>query len=309
MTAIDTKIAQAVAGVAAIALAYTCYHARWLPQQYMPAERDVVAGDRLIAHLAALDGDVWMPSHPWYLVLAGKQPHVHRMGIKDVTVRQTRVVNGLDEALAKHRFSAIVMDDRDLFIELPLIGATYRPALKIPGDERPHVFTGAQVVPDTIWIPRMPATPPQGAKTIFDFEGATWANWTRSGPAWGDGPVVEDLPGQALVLGATGQRFATSMHGGDVTTGRMTSPTFPIDGARITLALGGGTDATKLRVELWVDGAIVRTASVPAPGGDTLRTVTWNVAELDGKQATLVLVDDAPNGHLDIDDVWMWATP
>jgi len=110
------------------------------------------------------------------------------------------------------------------------------------------------------------------------------------------------------VIGATGQRFATSMHGGDSSTGRVTSPSFPLDGVKLSLRLGGGTDATKLRVELWVDGAIVHSSGVPSLGGDVLRDVTWDISAHTGKFGTLVLVDDAtaPDGHLTLDDVWIW---
>jgi len=300
----------AVPALAAIALGVTLIHARWRPAKYMPTTADVAAGDRLIERLRALDGEVWMPSHPWYLVLAGKQPHVHRMGIKDVITRQKRtpgqIVTGLDEALRTHRFGALVLDDRDLFVELPL-KQYYRAALRIPADERPHLYTGAIITPDTIWIPAIAPTPPAGAKVVFDFEGPTWAGWQRSGPAWGDGPVAESRPGQDLVLGATGQRFATSTQGGDAGIGRVTSPPFALDGARLTMSLGGGTDATKLRVELWVDKMIVRTASVPSLGGDVLHEVSMDVVPWQGQQATLVLVDDSPTGHLDVDDVWLRA--
>jgi hypothetical protein len=101
----------------------------------------------------SIEGQVWIPSHPWYAVLAGKAPHVHRMGIKDVTTRQTRRIDGLDEALRSHAFAAIVLDDRDLQHELPLLTQTYRRAVTLPPDERPRVFTGANVVPDSIWLP------------------------------------------------------------------------------------------------------------------------------------------------------------
>ena len=302
-------VGHATAAVAGLALALTCIHARWKPQAFMPTTADVAAGDKLIARIRALDGEVWMPSHPWYLVLAGKQPHVHRMGVKDVTWRQPRspgqIVAGLDDALRTHRFSALVLDDRDINLDLP-IAQSYRAALKLPADERPHVYTGAKIVPDTIWVPAIPAKPPAGAKAVFDFEQAVWAGWQRSGPAWGDGPVAESRPGQDLVLGASGQRFATSMHGGDVAIGRVTSPPFVLDGARMTIKLGGGTDATKLRVELWVDGQIARTASVPSLGGDQLHDVSIDLGDLRGKHATLVFVDDSPTGHLDVDDVWLW---
>ncbi len=299
-------IAEVVPLVAALALAVTCLHARWSPSDFMPTERDVAAGDKLIARLRTLDGDVWVPSHPWYAELAGKTAHVHRMGIKDVTWRQTRVVEGLDDALRAHAFGAIVMDGVDLFSELPALPRTYHAAFRLPGDERPRVFTGAHVVPDSIWLPRVSPAPQPGAKALFDFEQVTWSGWTRSGPAWGDGPAAEAQPGQDMVAGSTGLRFATSMHGGDTATGHVTSPPFAITGPRITMALGGATDASKLRVEMWVDGKLVRTASVPEPGGEALKVVTWNVAELAGAQATLVLVDDSMSGHLDVDDVWIW---
>jgi hypothetical protein len=304
------ELVATLAGLAAaIPLAVTCWTSRWEPRRFMPTPSDVAAGDRLIARIRAIDGDVWMPSHPWYLELAGKTPHVHRMGVKDVTTRQTRVVEGLDEALQRHAFAAIILDDRDLQLELPQLRRSYRPAFKLPADERPRVYTGAPVTPDSIWVPSIPSAPPPTARVVFDFETPAWDGWARSGIAWGNGPVSEPQPGQDLVLGASGVRFATSMITGDAAIGRITSPMFVIEGVKLTLHLGGGTDKTKLRAELWVDDVIARTASVPEPGGDTLRTVSIDVTELRGKQAKLVLVDDSPTGHLDVDDVWMWQSP
>lgn len=153
----DVRLVHGVAMSAAIALAYPCVATRWDPSQWVPASADAEAGDRLIQRLARLEGDIWMPSHPWYAVLAGKSPHVHRMGIKDVTTRQTRTVGGLQEALASHRFSAIVMDERDLFLELPQLSATYELAQRLPETERPYLYSGARIRPQTIWLPRTSA--------------------------------------------------------------------------------------------------------------------------------------------------------
>jgi hypothetical protein len=314
-----SELALPAAGVAALALAATLVRWTWEPARFVPTDADRAAGDRLIARIHALQGDVWMPSHPWYLVLAGKTPHAHRMGIKDVTARKPRPVLGLDDAIAKKRFAALVLDDRDLHSEyqaelVPLSAAihrSYRHAFVLPDNERPRVYTGAPVVPTSIWLPIAPPVVAPGSHVVFDFEHATWDGWQRSGPAWGDGPVVETPAGSDPVIGATGARFASSMHGGDVATGRITSPTFLIDGARITMRVGGGTDNTKLRVELWVDGVIARTTSVPEPGGDTMNVVSWDVAELHGKRGTLVFVDDGkkPGAHLEVDDVVMWDKP
>ena len=189
----------------------------------------------------SIEGDIWMPSHPWYLMLAGKKPHVHRMGVKDVTARQSRTVLGLDEAVRGHAFAALVFDDRDLFLELPILHSAYRPALKIPANERPRLFTGAKIVPDAIWIPAVKAAPPAGATTLHDFEQVTWDGWRKTGSAWGNGPVQTSLPGQSIVLGASGQRFATSMQDGDASTGRITTPAFALEAVKLTMRLGGGT--------------------------------------------------------------------
>lgn len=330
--------------LAAGVLAVMCVLARWEPRRFMPTTEDVAAGARLVERIRQTPGEVWMPSHPWYLHLAGKTPRVHRMGIRDVTWRQTRVVEGLEPALRRHAFTAVFLDERDVHSgDVPALARHYRLVFKLPRpgrcpppcedrdgatcapcappacaprpcNERPRLYSGARIQPDSIWMPALPATPPAGARAVFDFENPTWDGWTTSGSAWGKGPVTAPVAGQDLVLGATGLRFATSMHDGDRATGRLTTPEFQIDGARLTMRLGGGTD-DKLRVELWAKdpeldphGATrpVATASALLPGGDALREVTLDVSRLRGERARLVLVDDSESGHLVIDDVWLW---
>ena len=299
-------VATLAAVAAAVPLSITLYTARWNPRPWVPNAVDVAAGDKLIERLRQIDGDVWMPAHPWYLHLAGKAPRVHRMGVKDVSVRQPRPVAGMAEALQARSFAAIVIDKNldtgQELTDFPSIEGLYRADTKLPPDEKPRVFSGAKVVPFRIWVPAITQLPP-GAREIFDFEAAAWGAWEKSGAAWGDGPVTEPLSGQGSVANARGQRFATSMHGGDASTGRVTSPAFAVDAPHLVLHLGGGTDATKLRAELWVEGAIAITASVPPPGGDTLREIALDVGAWQGKQATLVLVDDSPTGHLDVDEI------
>jgi hypothetical protein len=150
--------ASAAALLVAVPLAAACALARWSPQRFIPSSQDRAAAARLIERLRHLDGEVWMPSHPWYLVLAGKRPFVHRMGIKDVTTRQSRVVERLDDELRHRRFAALVLDQRDVHLELPLVTQCYRLARQLPADERPKLYSGARVEPDSIWVP-IPATP------------------------------------------------------------------------------------------------------------------------------------------------------
>jgi hypothetical protein len=304
----------------ALPLAITCITAAWSPSKFTPTAADVEAGDKLIEHIRKLDGEVWMPSHPWYLHLADKTPRVHRMGIKDVTWRQSRIVEGLDQSLSRHAFAALVLDSRDIqtYNEVPILAGNYRPALTLPADERPHVYSGAGAAysygglstPDSIWLPSLPKAPPAGAHVVFDFESPMWDAWKSTGAAWGKGPETSSVPGQDLVVGATGQRFATSMHGGDEAIGRLISPAFVIDGVRLTIRLAGEADAKKMRVELYVDDspAPVATQSARPPGSDTLEQVSIDVEPWRGKTGKLVFVDDSQRGHLDVDDVWLWQT-
>lgn len=116
----------------ALALGAALWQARWQPQRFVPTQADAAAGERLLERVRALPGEVWMPSHPYYLVLAGKRPWVHRMGIKDVTWRQSRQVLGLTEAL------------------------------ELPANELPRVRSGARVAPESVWLP-IPDGDPSGS--------------------------------------------------------------------------------------------------------------------------------------------------
>ena len=125
------------------------------------------------------------------------------------------------------------------------------------------------------------------------------------GNAFGPRTASEPQPGQPLVLGTSGRRYANSAFDGDASIGRATSPPFELTG-KLALKIGGTSDPSKLRVELWSDQKLV--ATVAPRGGDTLRTLTLDPGDalIAAKaQATLVLVDDSTTGHLVVDDVWI----
>jgi hypothetical protein len=311
-------------GVVALAacapLSWSLYQDRWQTERFVPSAADRAAGDALIARIEAINGDVWVPFHPWYSVLAGKPAFAHKMGLKDVTWRSSRIVDDLVPALTSHRFAAVVFDNRSVAAELPLLRTTYRPEEHFAKTLRPRVLTGASVVPDSLWLPsvRLPdgRIAPRtsilaGVRVLFDFETAGWQGWERSGPAWGNGPTTLLMASQEVIYGFGGEGFATSYGSGDAAVGRVTSPLFTIDGDRITMRLAGGTDDHVLRVELVVDGITARTAWAPEPASEEFHTVTMDVARWRGKQGKLVLVDEATGswGHLSVDDVLIWPTP
>lgn len=297
---------------AAIALAIaggiTLLRASWDPAKFIPRDSDRAAGAALVQRIAAMPGDVWVPSHPWYAHLAGKRMFVHRMGINDMTAQKPRPVAGLDAAMHDHRFTAVVLDQSDLD-PLPAFMQPYRTDVALPRSEKPRLYTGAKrAVPEAVWVPAVKEQPPFGVRVLFDFESGRYDGWTTQGNAWGNGPASGAVTGQAVVGGYGGRFFATSMRGGDKATGTLISDPFVIDGNRITLRIGGGV-GDDLRIELRVDGVMVRRAVAAQPVGERLTEVSWDVSELHDRTAQIAAVDNnATNSwaHLNFDEIWLW---
>jgi hypothetical protein len=150
---------------------------------FVPQRKDREAGQRLLAELRAIDGEIFFPSHPWYPRLAGKQAtFAHRIGVKDVTYQlpctgstslrvgnvqlrtpcgrkgpvlppEARVIAGLAEAGRTQRFAAVVLDDGEQIGEYPGLAGAYRDAQRLPGDHKPRVFSGKPTTPGQILRP------------------------------------------------------------------------------------------------------------------------------------------------------------
>ena len=159
------RVPVGVALAAALAAQLATQH--WSPKKLIPTAADRQAGDRLVERLRVIDGEVLMPYHPWYAVLAGKQPFVHRMGILDVTYAsppsankrslpaQARHVKGLGEAISARRFAAIVLDkDAAQTFELPGLGEAYQLGARLSPGESPRSFSGAPTAPRVLLVPR-----------------------------------------------------------------------------------------------------------------------------------------------------------
>ena len=103
--------------------------------------------------------------------------------------------------------------------------------------------------------------------------------------------------------GFQGQGLVNTFLGGDGPQGRLTSPLFTINRRFICFLIGGGNDAKTTCINLLVDGQIVRTATGRA--AEQLAWHNWNVAELEGKEARIEIVDHAsgPWGHVNVDQI------
>jgi hypothetical protein len=168
-------------------------------RSFVPTPGDRAAGDALIAQLAAVEGPVFFPSHPWYPRLAGKPTtFVHRIGVKDVTYElpcknqnrsvvlgrgaeaimlvypcvraapplraQARRVAGLDTAMAESIFGAIVLDHGESPADYPGMIGHYHQAGTVPG---PRVFTGKPTTPGVLFVPVAPPSAPSLAPTTL----------------------------------------------------------------------------------------------------------------------------------------------
>jgi sucrose-6-phosphate hydrolase SacC (GH32 family) len=147
-----------------------------------------------------------------------------------------------------------------------------------------------------------------GDLLIADFEGDDWGAWKVTGEAFGPGPAHGTLPNQMPVDGFLGKGLVNSYHGGDGSTGTLTSPEFKIKRKFISFLIGGGKDPEKTCMNLLIDGKAVRNATGPndKPGGsETLAPEFWDVSEFAGKTAIIQIVDNATGGwgHINVDQI------
>ncbi len=149
---------------------------------------------------------------------------------------------------------------------------------------------------------------------IANFEEDRYGNWTTSGEAFGSGPARGTLAHQWPVSGFEGRGLVNSFHGGDRSTGKLTSAEFVIERKAITFLIGGGGWEGKTCMNLLVEGKVVRTAAGPNVrdgGTEALERADWIVADLVGKKARLEIVDEATGGwgHINIDQIVLTDHP
>jgi len=152
------------------------------------------------------------------------------------------------------------------------------------------------------------AAEPRPDLVVADFEGDTYGDWKTTGTAFGPGPARGTLPNQMPVTGFLGRGLANSYHGGDDSTGTLTSPPFTVERPYLNFLVGGGKYPGETCVNLLLDGQVVRTATGPndRPGGsEQLDWRSWDVKELAGKKVVIEIVDRRKGGwgHVCVDHI------
>lgn len=149
----------------------------------------------------------------------------------------------------------------------------------------------------------------QGRPSVLlaDFENTDYMGWKASGQAFGNRPTLysefDKASGSEALQNTSGAACACSAAGGPGAKGVLQSPGFRIDRDTLRFKTAWGKDEKKLRVELVVDGKVVRTAT--GPGGPYFVTVQWDVREFAGKMAQIVVTDESEKGYILVDQVEM----
>jgi hypothetical protein len=130
-------------------------------------------------------------------------------------------------------------------------------------------------------------------------------------PTYGDNPTARNRgqasghQGEYWIGGFENRPSPAALAGaiqGDEPQGVLTSAPFVISKPVISYLIGGGCDLQREYVELQV----LNRSGLKATGScsETMQRVRWNVADLQGKEARVLIVDRASEGwgHINVDD-------
>ncbi|MCA9624014.1 MAG: hypothetical protein KC731_33555 [Myxococcales bacterium] len=296
-------VATVFAGLAAFQLALLRYE----PGRFVPSRTHWTSVAELDQIVSELDGGVLSPAHS-FLPIANGHPNtqIHEQAYIDI---MGAAAPGIDVIRCFGQLDArwLVFDSATQAHMQALIRLGYHPSRPLPPMASTPV--GMYTRPVTIWE-RNEGAPifakRDNRRLLFDFEQGGYAGWTVEGPAfdWGPSPALNGF--QSPVAGQAGRLFADSFHPrlGDAATGRLRSPSFVIDRRRLGFRAGGGRSA-RLHVDLVVDGQPVRRTRHLGQNFEMLGPQIWDVSDLQGKTASLEIVDEEPEGwgHLMVDEV------
>jgi hypothetical protein len=119
------------------------------PSSRMPSAEDHQRVESLRERLAEIPGDKLVLAHPLLAYEDSGQVHFHQMSLSDVA--QQGGVKDFDQALAEHRWSAVVSDEGDGLGPPASVQRHYRLVERLDG---PTMKTGVRVHPAALWLPK-----------------------------------------------------------------------------------------------------------------------------------------------------------
>jgi 4-amino-4-deoxy-L-arabinose transferase-like glycosyltransferase len=129
------------------------------PSRFIPTSSMKSAGDRLVQHIASVQGPVLVLMHPYYAWLAGKEPAVDIQMLWHARLRGAEPLpEDFVARIREHYYSEIISDESNPFESeaefAALLKSYYSPARQIPPGESPWTITGVIVHPQKIYLPR-----------------------------------------------------------------------------------------------------------------------------------------------------------
>ena len=127
------------------------------PRDHLPSEADRAAGERMVALLRRIDGEVYMPQSGYLARKAGHRSYAHLLAIDNLRIDDIGGQwEGLEaqmrEALRQRRFAAVIVSD---IYALPEMGSGYESSTRAFHNK--SVFwpvTGSRVRPQYVFVPK-----------------------------------------------------------------------------------------------------------------------------------------------------------
>jgi hypothetical protein len=133
------------------------------PNEQIPTQADRAAGEAVVAKIASIPGEVWIPDHAYLARMAGKTPFVHRSVMQDLLRTDEEVSepfgHDVQQALHQRRFSALIMDYPEINPTRKLAAAAapgYIRTESIPydGENTFRTVVGWHLRPEFVFRPR-----------------------------------------------------------------------------------------------------------------------------------------------------------
>ncbi len=263
--------------------------------------------------VASLEGGVVIPAHSFAAIRQGNHNgQMHEQGHVDVLGAGVEAIDVV-ECVAQLDARWLILNEPSEHYLKTVLSAHYERRGEIPAAAQ--AWVGHFSRPFHLYE-RRPGTESlrqrRRTRPLFDFESGGFTGWEQEGDAFRAGPLPARTVYQAPIDGHRGHLLANSHlpQVGDPATGRLRSPEFVIDRSHLGFRVGGGA-LPGLRVALEVDGQVVREVVGRGQNIEMLVPVAWNVAELLGRRARLVIVDDERGGwgHILVDAVELFDVP
>jgi len=127
------------------------------PRNYIPSVTTRQSGDRLIQHIASTPGNVFVMMHPFYTVLAGKEPSTQIATLWYVRHRgDLPLPEDFVDRIKSHYYSEIISDESffETQPDLRRLITAYYSDQTLTASESPRTNTGVIVQPKVVYLPK-----------------------------------------------------------------------------------------------------------------------------------------------------------